>query len=374
MSRLMPRPSSLAIRRGASILSSSSSPGSRRLLAPQTTSLFSTSTPRAEQAKQQPPPPPPPATSAPPPSRRSPPVQRIPPESPRFVNLPATPQDQRSEIELRERSPLKGFLPTPRRIFSKRGSQAKATAAYLARSAPEPSTAPSPGSLADPRAEHGRRMAATRRSSLASGVRALWQRKRFVDRKRGAALDARRAQQLAAATAPERRDEVLTRGWLHPATHLTAVARDPHRFETAAASRARTASLEAARSEARRDALQGLYMGARAFIVDEDALGAEVDRLFHPDYYRSGGGALGAGANGGGGRDPYGGAPAASVWDAQGAPPDVAALVSDTARYSNASASGFLAGESDERTRTEHRQRQVAEELTGGKMEDTLPR
>ncbi|KAI2627882.1 hypothetical protein GGS26DRAFT_560296 [Hypomontagnella submonticulosa] len=279
------------------------------------------------------------------------PQQQIPPESPLFINVPNPPQDQSVEA-LRELKPVKGHLPLPRTVFRQRDGHLKPTTPWLTRSAPEPTNAKS---QLPPKSEiqaWKRRIAASRRENMREGVRALYARKQQFDRRRLAAQSAKLAAHRAAATAPEREDERLTRASINAGTLATTVLPDPQRFERALESQARTAAIAEARSEARRDAIQELYMKARSFIVDEASLEAEVDRLFAEDYWKK----MGMSASG------Y---EVRNIWDLDGRPRTVASMVDDMTRTS----STVVQNLETEKTRTLKRQKEVAEELTGGKLD-----
>ncbi len=294
------------------------------------------------------------------------PRQRIPPESPLFINVPNPPQDQSIEAA-RELKPVKGHLPVPRAVFRQRDGHLKSTAEFLARSAPEPG----PGSAGTAGAgleiqEWKRRMAAARRASMASGLRGLWERKTLRDERRTRERTRRLAENRAAATAPEREDERLTRASVNARTLDCVVRPDPLRLERAEESRRRTAAVLAERSERRRDAVQELYMSARrGFIVDEAGLEAAVEREFG-----DGGGASGASGGDGSTGDRYRGRspsnqPITSIWDLEGSPDTVA----DMLREVSGRDGRVVVDLPSQKTKTEKRQKRVAEELTGGKMD-----
>ncbi|KAI0106853.1 hypothetical protein F4814DRAFT_71924 [Daldinia grandis] len=279
-------------------------------------------------------------------------LQKIPPESPLFINVPNPPQDQSIEA-LRELKPIKGHLPVPRLVFKKRDGHLKPQDEWLSRSAPEPS---SERSQRAPRSEiqaWKRQIAASRRKNMREGVRALYSRKELFDSRRLERQTARLVANRAAATAPEREDERLTRGSINAGTLQTKVHPDPERFERALESRMRTESLTTHRSEARRDAIQELYMKARSFIVDEKDLETEVERLFAPGYWKN----LGLSASG------Y---EVNNIWDLDGKPKTVANMLNDVSRNSNL----LVKNLETEKTRTLKRQKEVAEELTGGKLDE----
>lgn len=277
----------------------------------------------------------------------------IPPESPLFINVPNPPQDQSIEAR-RELKPVKGHLPLPRTVFRKRDAHIKSTPAFVARTAPAPTSAPSQRPAGSEIQGWKRRMAAMRRSNLGSGLRDLWQRKTQLDARRAADRRQKLAANRAAALAPERDDDVLTRGTISAKTLLTTVQPDPLRVERSLAARERTAALAAERAERRRDALQELYISARLgpFVVDEAGLGAAVEREFGEDSHRF----RGKGASG---------MPVASIWDLEGLPPTVA----DMLREVSGRNTHVVQDHSTQKSKTEKRQKQVAEELTGGKLD-----
>ncbi|KAI0107763.1 hypothetical protein GGR51DRAFT_141084 [Nemania sp. FL0031] len=277
--------------------------------------------------------------------------QRIPPESPLFINVPNPPQDQSIEAR-RDLKPVRGFIPVPRRIFAHRDSHKKPTDSWLAKAAPEPTNARSQASPVSEIQAWKRKMANVRRENMRSGVRDLWSRKQRFDTARNTTRAAKLAANKAAAMAPEREDERLTRGTVNAGTLDHRVSRDPLRFERGLASAQRTAALAADKSEARRDAIQALYMNARSFIVDEAELEAAVESEFSDSHFDD------MGQGGAGYR-------IQNIWDAQNEPMSVAHMLKDLQRKNDNLLSDFTT----EETRTVRRQKQVAEELTGGKMD-----
>ncbi|KAI0015413.1 hypothetical protein F4780DRAFT_784185 [Xylariomycetidae sp. FL0641] len=276
---------------------------------------------------------------------------RIPPESPRFINVPNPPQDQSIEAR-RELKPVKGFLPATRRIFQHRDAHRKPTPEYLAKAAPAPTSARSQREARGELQAWKRTQAASRRANLAAGMTSLWARHQRTTTARRDRAKRNWAANWAATTAPEREDERLTRGDVHPGTLQTAVERDPERLARALESRERTDARRAAQSEARRDAVQELYMSARNFIVREDQLEARVNELFTDNYYHDMG-------------KTSVGRPVTNIWDLQGPPPTVADMLNEVTRAS----SGLMKNLELEAARTMKRQKVVAEELTGGKMD-----
>ncbi|AEO70530.1 uncharacterized protein THITE_2122121 [Thermothielavioides terrestris NRRL 8126] len=244
--------------------------------------------------------------------------------------------------------PVKGHLPVPRDVFPKREGNRKVKPEYLEATRPKSKAelAGQPPRSAE-EARH-RLMAAARRSALASGLQGLYVRKKQREKRRREAAEANRKANLAAATAPERLDEVLTRPTVRAATALnTAVVPDPNRFAAAEEARARHQQREELKAEARRDALAQLYVAAQSFIVDEAELEARVNAIFTPDYHKYAAGGRGE-----------------SIWDLHGAPISVAELRQEAMGSSN----NLTEAQRAPVIKTTHRQKVVAEELTGGKL------
>ncbi|KAK4152534.1 hypothetical protein C8A00DRAFT_16161 [Chaetomidium leptoderma] len=267
----------------------------------------------------------------------------VPPESPKYITIPEPPQA--SEPKLPK---LKGHLPIPRDMFPKREGNRKVKPGYIAAA-----TKVSKAELADqpPKSEEEARhrvMAAARRSAFASGIQGLYVRKTQRVQRTQARSERRRQANQAAATAPERLDDVLTRPTVRTSTALeTSVAADPHRFAVAEASRARHAQQAALRAEARRDSIAQLYVAAQSFIIDEAALEARVNHIFTTEYHKLGSADRGQ-----------------SIWDQERAPISVA----DLQAQMNGSSTKMTEHRRSPVLKTTQRQKSVAEELTGGKL------
>ncbi|KAJ4297299.1 hypothetical protein N0V88_004217 [Collariella sp. IMI 366227] len=270
--------------------------------------------------------------------------QAFPPESPKFITIPEPPQSSEPRLP-----PIKGHLPVPRDIFPKREGNRKVTMSYI-----EAATPMSKAELAGeaPKSEEEarrRRMAAARRKAFESGIQGLYVRKnkrvqRIIDRS-----EMRRKANLAAATAPERPDDVFTRPTVRAATaEVTGVVPHAHRFEDAEKARVRHQEMQGFKAEVRRDALAQLYVAAKDFIVDEEELAARVEELFKPDTHKFGG------MQGG-----------ESIWDQHEAPialKDLRAEMTGTSKTLTNHMKSLA-------TKAAQRQKTVSEELTGGKLE-----
>ncbi|KAI0121075.1 hypothetical protein BJ170DRAFT_600086 [Xylariales sp. AK1849] len=280
-------------------------------------------------------------------------TNKIPPESPLYINVPIPPLSQAVEDAKAPRFAHKGHLPPPRRIFKRRTYEIRKTSpTFLAKSAPLPTSAKSQLPPTSESEAWKRRMASVRRKNLEEGITQLWERKKTTDKER---LDHRHAKlrhHRNAMMAPQRHDETFTESSIPASVLQTEVPRDPARFERALASQARTNALNELKGQNRKDALQHLYMSARSFIVDEQTLEKEVERLFRPNYFTEG--ATGSGLV------------PTNAWDFYGKPQTVQDMMGGVLKTDYR----VVMSENEDSSRTTKRQKSVAEELTGGPMDD----
>ncbi|KAF6830969.1 hypothetical protein CPLU01_07022 [Colletotrichum plurivorum] len=274
----------------------------------------------------------------------------VPPESPAWIQVPQPPQSQASEVKLPK---VKGTIPVPRDPFPAKDADRKIRPEYIEATMPKASNEASqrpvePGS----REEHRRRMAESRRENLEAALQGLYQRKQQRVEATTAASARRLRDHQRAANAPERQDDVLTRSSIISTLAKTqTVQADPLRYERAAESKARTAAIAQQKSEARQDALMEMYINASEFIVSEEELESEVDRLFAEDYWKRQGKSMAHDSD--------------NAWDVWGQPPTLQNMMDEMLRKRE-SAINFQQSEQD---RTVKRQKVIAEELTGGKMQ-----
>lgn len=271
----------------------------------------------------------------------------VPPESPRFITLPDMPQNDETK-----RPPVRGYLPVPRELFTKRAhARHKLSGSFVEDTAPR-SAAEQAGEPPKSEKDAWRRlMAESRRQALGSGIDSLWRRKVRREATAKARADAHGARNLAAARAPERLDETYTRGTITAATLSTAVPRDPLYAERQRESAARTAALLQAKAEARKDAVQRLYVEANQFIVTEEELAAKVDELFVEQHFLTHG--QGRGRQG-----------AENAWHGYGRPITVKDMFAEMKGTRRETANWYKQDE----TKTAQRQKIVAGELTGGAL------
>ncbi|XP_044715450.1 uncharacterized protein HRG_11029 [Hirsutella rhossiliensis] len=249
----------------------------------------------------------------------------IPPESPSYIRLSSPPQSEEKRL--------------PRKIRPE----------YIQRTAPEPTNHLEPSNEAQ---KWKYELAETRRNNLKSGLRALWKRRTKSDNVRHHRVTSKFEEHRRAAEAPEREDERLTRTTVLDAMLDTKVYPDPERFSRADRSRTKVLARESAKREARRDALMELYISASGFIVQENELKAEIDRIFHEDYF-----SMQSRAN-----NRYG--TTGNIWGIYGKPPSIANMLEAT----SGSSTKLMAYYETEYDRSVNRHKKIAEDLTGGKM------
>lgn len=275
-------------------------------------------------------------------------ANQTPPESPSYVRLPTPPQ---SEEHRHER--VRGALPVPRDLFPRRGDgPAKTSDDYLRRTAPTPSSERHDR----PKSKVGEwkaRMANTRRENLDAGLQALWTRRKKDLEARRARSRRRHEANRAAMLAPERDDDRLTRGTVLQAMLDTKVYADPDRFRRAEESRRRVQEAEAKKAEARQDALMELYINAANFITTEDEMRKEIDSVFTEEHFVKQTQVV----------SKYGRPD--NVWGAHGPEQSVSSML----QQSTGSSTRVIDFYETEYDRSVKRQKRIAEDLTGGKME-----
>ncbi|GJD04915.1 hypothetical protein ColKHC_13740 [Colletotrichum higginsianum] len=264
------------------------------------------------------------------------------------LKVPTPPQSQSSE----EKPPVvKGTLPTPRDVFPHKEADRKAQPGYLEETAPLPPTKP-PRSPPRPARVSSTVAAWPISANLGVALQGLYKRKQERVQAETAIRDRRLRDHQRAAVAPERWDDRLTRSSvLSSLVKTTAVELDPQRYVRAQQSKVKTAKLAQQKSEARQDALMELYINASKFIVSEDQLGKELDKLFSEDFWKRQGKSMAHDSD--------------NAWDVWGQPPTVKTMLDDMLRKQQR-AIDFHQTAQD---RTVKRQKTIAEELTGGKME-----
>lgn len=272
----------------------------------------------------------------------------IPPESPRFIPLPELPQSD----EVRK-PPVKGYLPVPREIFTKRAHKDhKLSPSFVRDTAPHSKAERRGDAPKSDKDAWKRMMAQSRRDALGSGIDKLWRRKTTSDARAKERADQHGRRNLADKRAPERLDDMFTRGTIPMSTLNTKVIRDPEYAAKQRESAQRSAAIQQAKSEARKDALQRLYVEASKFIVTEEELTKTVESLFTEDHFHK----LGKG------RGVFWGSE--NVWEAHSTPPTVRQMFAEMRGTSQEVVSSF---NQTDRTATT-RQKQVVGELTGGAL------
>ncbi|KAK4218882.1 hypothetical protein QBC37DRAFT_411756 [Rhypophila decipiens] len=260
----------------------------------------------------------------------------VPPESPNYIKLHEPPQSSEPRLP-----PIRGHVPVPRQVFTSRDGNRprRVSPAYV--STIKPKTARQVAGKR-PRNDHEARrweLAETRRKALTEGLQGLWDRKRTHDKEERRRSFTRARNNQAAASRPERPDEVLTSSSIGAHVLVTEVPLDPNRFEDAEKAKLAHDAKQAVKADARRDALCQMYMAAGKFIVDEDELEARIHSVFGENQREA----------------------AESIWNLHGEPPTLAAEAANV-HYNVADI------RRKDSNRTVLRQKAVAEALTGGKL------
>lgn len=195
-------------------------------------------------------------------------------------------------------------------------------------------------------------MATNRRTNLRHSLVELKKRQQDSINRRRSIGGVKRIERMKALNAPQRNDERLTNPTITAAMSQLQIGAvpDPGREERIVEKKARVAAIEAAKAEARKDALHTLYMHARDFIVTEEQLNKEVDEIFVQYPFQNAGHKT-------------------NIWDAHDAPQTVQDMLLEV-NNTQKKAVDYHKGPAQI---TGKRLKRIAEELTGGKMED-MPR
>ena len=280
---------------------------------------------------------------------------QIPPTSPKFIEVPRPKQPQQPFPVI-----VKGVLPIPRLIFPhkpKPGDTDKASAEYLADVTPEPIVDKTSSiSTYDPRTAEfvswKARQAEARRRNLRQSLIELNNRKQHKDRFLAARSAEKQAIRKALLEAPEREDERLT----NPSILQSRIPQrhhalpDPNREARLARKRQNVAKMEAMRVEHRRAALHNLYVNAGSFITTAAQLNATIDNVFDDNSQFT-----------------NDSTPGLNIWNL-GFPETVQQLLAKEEGRPGRKAMDSAEGNAGV---TRDRMRRIAEELTGGKLDNT---
>ena len=239
---------------------------------------------------------------------------------------------------------MKGTLPVPRELFPARRAD-KPRKPYLDAVTPAPATKRTVNVKSGnvEKQTFKIKMAELRRQNLRQGLLNLYNRKRVAEEtmlNRSMENQARRERVLQQ---PEPEDERLTRPSIVQAmkAQKQSILPDPNREERLALSKARMEARQSQKEAQRQEDLQTLYMNARTFIVTEEQLAAEIDRVF-PD-----------GENEAWRNDHQ---PGENIWNL-GNPPTVQSLVNEGRKSETARWDVF-----------QDRVKKLGEQITGGKL------
>ncbi|KAM0559531.1 hypothetical protein ACHAPJ_004561 [Fusarium lateritium] len=271
--------------------------------------------------------------------------QQVPPESPSYIRLPTPPQSDEKKLPR-----VRGHLPVPREIFPRIEGDRKIRADYIKQTVPKASNVRPPK---NENQEWKRKMANSRRKNLEVGLKELWARRNRRDAIQNERVSRKFNEHHQAVKAPEREDDRLTRSTVLESVLDTTTYPDPDRFSRADRSRSKVKAMEGSKREARRDALMELYINASNFIVTENELKAEIDHIFAEDFFQKQGYDVGR----------YGAAQ--NTWDVWGKPTSITNML-ETTTGTSTKVMDFYESEYD---RSVKRQKRIAEEFTGGKME-----
>jgi len=266
----------------------------------------------------------------------------LPPESPRYIDVPRPPQFQGYD-----RPDVKGVLPIPRQLLRSNSKRDKTDPEFLAEIAPGKTSPKYNKAVVPPEAREyvtwKSRQTDLRRQNLKESLVTLIDRQRKSDRWKATRQRERQAARRAAVEAPEREDDRLTSPSVIQPIRQDLVKAGVDYAELQAR-QDRLAAVEAAKAEERRMHLHTLYMNAKDFILTETALNKKVDEVFDEPFYKQN--------------------PGASIWDHEYMPETIDGILKGGTR----SGRGAIAANEGHIQIMKERLNRIAEELTGGKM------
>ncbi|QSZ32428.1 hypothetical protein DSL72_002002 [Monilinia vaccinii-corymbosi] len=262
------------------------------------------------------------------------------PENPRFIEIPTTRQP-----DARGHRDIKGILPPPRNLFPNRGPD-KTSKKYLDAVTREPAKPPkNPNDYVAWR----HRLATQRRESLKEALVQLHQRKLRQEKLVAKRSFAKRQANEKRLKAPQREDERLTNPTITEAMSKLQVGfiPDPEREAELAQKALRVQRREAEREERRKNALHTLYMNARSFITTEAQLNAKINDIFTEPFDQKA-------------------TRKRNIWELLEKPPTVQDMLSSVNNVHKTAVAKY----GHPAVLTGKRMGHIAEELTGGKMDD----
>jgi hypothetical protein len=181
--------------------------------------------------------------------------------------------------------PVKGILPVPREVLNKRQDY-KATPEWLAKATPEPSSWTDmervPTQLRQ-QTEYKHRMAGMRRKNLREGVTELYDRVVETEQRTDTAKEHQLLRDIKALNAPPRHDDKWTSLNVSKPVRDALRKKSTKRDESETERARRKADVEKRIQDRVDDRLQNLhtlYLHAKDFIINEQQLDAEIDRVF----------------------------------------------------------------------------------------------
>ena len=281
----------------------------------------------------------------------------IPPESPRYIDVPASYQP---EFQTPPRQ--KGVLPVPRELFPHQRPD-KPSAEYIQNVTRDTMPKNTPDEASQPELRrHKNRMTEIRKHHLREGLKELHARKQLMT-SRVAERSAKKQDQRAALLVQAEREDarltsVSTPQAMLPKNSTIKFADERAVYERKLANIAKQDLFGAQKTEGRRNALHNLYMNARNFITTEQQLNEAIELEFPADGSNLKWTDIARSSDHG-----------KNVWNL-GPPPSIADMLKGNA--GKVSAGGY----SDQRMRQlnalhekdQKRMKRIAEELSGGRM------
>ena len=266
----------------------------------------------------------------------------VPPESPLYTYIPISPQ-----TKVIRKKPHQGSLPRPRHTLKVKESQVKW---HIENTVPEPvnakhaDTSEKHKELVGWKAEETR----LRRMNFQTGFTELRSRRGLPGRPMSEKTRQRVAVQHARLAGPEPFYEEMSRpSILSSMTKQTVWGHSPRSKEEIEARKAEFAKTQQLKEYERRTSLHTLYINAKNFIVTNEQLEKQLDKVFDSEFYQ------------------YNKNKHFGIWDEQGWPEDTSYLMD---RAQNSDGNSAISQDTGYTEIARRRIMKVTEEMTGGKL------
>jgi hypothetical protein len=207
----------------------------------------------------------------------------IPPESPSWIEVP-----QPLQSPAPPKPPIKGILPIPREVIKDRRHRYKATSKHLDTTAAYPKTQRpiNPDVKGAELNIFDRQVSSQRRDLLREGMKGIFERRVSQAHKERIVKKSRIIKDLKARNAPARQEDILTQQSVPEVVRLALAWKPTKKVETEQEKQERKQTYDEIveqKLQHKMDQVHKLYLNAGNFIIDENQLNEQIDKVFGSD-------------------------------------------------------------------------------------------